>query len=199
MKGKKPIFIDLVDENNEGNDDMIQQNERNNDQSTQQNERNNDSNESALQMQVEELTRLLKTVMKGKQKDPPEEDDQTKEDENQEVVDKNQEEVDKIRKTKKRIKIKIKEVNIPGWISVKCKWFFLKYQAVILNLNNGIRRVFFGCDISSTSKFPRHEFSVCSSDDLVSICSDDLWLVVVLFCLQFFYTALSATTRECII
>ncbi|CAB4423342.1 unnamed protein product [Rhizophagus irregularis] len=24
-------------------------------------------------------------------------------------------------------------------------------------------RVFFGCNISSTSKFPRHEFSVCSS------------------------------------
>ncbi|GET60877.1 hypothetical protein RIR_jg10504.t2 [Rhizophagus irregularis DAOM 181602=DAOM 197198] len=70
-----------------------------------------------------------------------------------------------------------------------CKWFFLKYRAVILNLNNettpGLRlrlgnlmkgttslrllvsltreRVFFGCDISSTSKFPRHEFSVCSS------------------------------------
>ncbi|CAB4387331.1 unnamed protein product [Rhizophagus irregularis] len=76
-----------------------------------------------------------------------------------------------------------------------CKWFFLKYQAVILNLNNEttpglrlrlgnlmkgttslrllefggsfwfleLRRVFFGCDISSTSKFPRHEFSVCSS------------------------------------
>ncbi|CAG8780449.1 17440_t:CDS:2, partial [Rhizophagus irregularis] len=53
MKGKKPIFIDLVDEDDEGNDDTIQQNERNNDQSTQQNERNNDSNESALQMQVE--------------------------------------------------------------------------------------------------------------------------------------------------
>ncbi|CAB4415856.1 unnamed protein product [Rhizophagus irregularis] len=85
-------------------------------------------------------------------------------------------------------------------------------------------RVFFGCDISSTSKFPRHEFSVCSSDlntldlmvgplvwnigdqiigcnfdDLVSIYSDDLWLVVILFCLQFFYTALSAMTRECMI
>ncbi|CAB4390613.1 unnamed protein product [Rhizophagus irregularis] len=74
IKGKKPIFIDLVDEYDEGNDDMIQQNERNNDQSTQQNERNNDSNESALQMQVEELTRLLKTVTKGKQKvtDPKE-------------------------------------------------------------------------------------------------------------------------------
>ncbi|GBC13436.2 uncharacterized protein OCT59_000776 [Rhizophagus irregularis] len=74
MKGKKPIFIDLVNEDNKGNDDTIQQNERNNDQSTQQNERNNDSNESALQMQVEKLTRLLKTVMKGKQKvtDPKE-------------------------------------------------------------------------------------------------------------------------------
>ncbi|CAB4395625.1 unnamed protein product [Rhizophagus irregularis] len=68
MKGKKPIFIDLVDEDDEGNDNMIQQNERNNDQSTQQNERNNDSNESALQMQVEELTHLLKTITKGKQK-----------------------------------------------------------------------------------------------------------------------------------
>ncbi|UZO13355.1 uncharacterized protein OCT59_004855 [Rhizophagus irregularis] len=74
MKVKKPIFIDLVDEDDEGNDDTIQQNERNNDQSTQQNERNNDSNKSALQMQVEELTRLLKTVTKGKQKvtDPKE-------------------------------------------------------------------------------------------------------------------------------
>ncbi|CAB4376788.1 unnamed protein product [Rhizophagus irregularis] len=74
MKGKKPIFIDLVDEDDEGNDDTIQQNERNNDQSTQQNERNNNSNESALQIQVEELTCLLKTVTKGKQKvtDPKE-------------------------------------------------------------------------------------------------------------------------------
>ncbi|PKK70660.1 hypothetical protein RhiirC2_711744 [Rhizophagus irregularis] len=63
MKGKKPIFIDLVDENDEGNDDTIQQNER-----------NNDSNKSALQMQVEELIRLLKTVTKEKQKvtDPKE-------------------------------------------------------------------------------------------------------------------------------
>ncbi|GET52322.1 hypothetical protein RIR_jg16574.t1 [Rhizophagus irregularis DAOM 181602=DAOM 197198] len=26
-----------------------------------------------------------------------------------------------------------------------------------------LERVFFGCDILSTSKFPRHEFSVCSS------------------------------------
>jgi hypothetical protein len=34
MKGKKPIFIDLVDEDDEGNDDTIQQDERNNDQST---------------------------------------------------------------------------------------------------------------------------------------------------------------------
>ncbi|CAB4379518.1 unnamed protein product [Rhizophagus irregularis] len=94
-----------------------------------------------------------------------------------------------------------------------CRFFF-KYRAVILNLNNettpglslwleNLMKVFFGCDISSTSKFPRHEFSVCSSDlnmldlmvgplvwnigdqiigcnfdDLVSICSDDLWLVV---------------------
>ncbi|CAB4485076.1 unnamed protein product [Rhizophagus irregularis] len=73
-KKQKPTLIDIVqdkgnsvDENNEGNDDTIQQNERNNDQLTQQNERNNDSNESALQMQVEELTRLLKTVTKGKQ------------------------------------------------------------------------------------------------------------------------------------
>ncbi|CAB4383529.1 unnamed protein product [Rhizophagus irregularis] len=74
MKGKKPIFIDLVNEDDEGNDDTIQQNKKNNDQSTQQNERNNDSNESALQMQVEELTRLLKSVMKEKQKvtDPKE-------------------------------------------------------------------------------------------------------------------------------
>ncbi|CAB5360610.1 unnamed protein product [Rhizophagus irregularis] len=72
-------------------------------------------------------------------------------------------------------------------------------------------RVFFGCEISSTSKFPRHEFSVCSSglnmldlmvgllvwnigdqiigcnfDDLVSICSDDLWLVVVCSAFSFF-------------
>ncbi|CAB5325447.1 unnamed protein product [Rhizophagus irregularis] len=68
MKGKKPIFIDLVDEDDKENDDTIQQNKRNNDQSTQQNERNNDSNESALQMQIEELTRLLKSVTKGKQK-----------------------------------------------------------------------------------------------------------------------------------
>ncbi|PKC04214.1 hypothetical protein RhiirA5_379551 [Rhizophagus irregularis] len=74
MKGKKPIFINLVNENDEGNDDTIQQNERNNDQSTQQNERNNDSNKSTLQMQIEELTRLLKSVTKEKQKitDPKE-------------------------------------------------------------------------------------------------------------------------------
>ena len=86
MKGKKPIFIDLVDEDDEGNDDTIQQDERNNDQSTQQNERNNESGMQlyeklsridlvltrfpfvALQMQVEELTCLLKSVTKGKQK-----------------------------------------------------------------------------------------------------------------------------------
>ncbi|CAB4387332.1 unnamed protein product [Rhizophagus irregularis] len=72
-----------------------------------------------------------------------------------------------------------------------CKWFFLKYQAELYETTPGLRlrlgnlmkgttslrllefggsfwflelrRVFFGCDISSTSKFPRHEFSVCSS------------------------------------
>ncbi|GBC28440.2 hypothetical protein RIR_jg10504.t1 [Rhizophagus irregularis DAOM 181602=DAOM 197198] len=84
------------------------------------------------------------------------------------------------------------KLNIPGCLTGKENVkpvFFLKYRAVILNLNNettpGLRlrlgnlmkgttslrllvsltreRVFFGCDISSTSKFPRHEFSVCSS------------------------------------